>query len=91
MTVDQHKDLEKLMEDFCKRMTAYGCDSVQVLASVTDAKEATTQAKRRGLGNWYARKGMAQEFIDEDRTRTEEHIKENEFNDSEGSDDWKDA
>jgi len=91
MTDEQEKDLIKLMEQFCQRAETYGCDSVQVLVSVTDNKAGTTVAKRRGFGNWYARQGMAKEFIDEERTRTEEEVKLREYDarSNDDGDDWK--
>lgn len=39
-------------------------DAVQILATYTDGEG--TLGLTRGGGNWYARKGMVQEFIDRD-------------------------
>jgi hypothetical protein len=44
-------------------------DSVQILVSKTGL-EGTTSVKR-GLGNWYARQGMAHEFISDDKARSQ--------------------
>lgn len=40
-------------------------DVVQILVSWTD--DRTTYAKKAGSGNWYARRGMAEEFVDSSR------------------------
>lgn len=40
-------------------------DSVQILA--TWDEEGETRVMRPGFGNWYARQGMAQEFVEMDR------------------------
>jgi hypothetical protein len=39
-------------------------DAVQILGSWTDAGH--TLCSKKGVGNWYARQGMAHEFINED-------------------------
>lgn len=40
-------------------------DAVQILASNLEP-DGSTHGQKRGSGNWYARQGMAQEFIQED-------------------------
>lgn len=40
-------------------------DAVQILCTLNE--EATTKAFYRGAGNWYARQGMAHEFIEQDK------------------------
>lgn len=39
-------------------------DAVQILVSV--AEDGKTRCIKSGVGNWYARQGMAHEFINED-------------------------
>ena len=39
-------------------------DAVQILASWNE--DGTTKCSKRGVGNWYARQGMAHEFINDD-------------------------
>jgi len=46
-------------------------DSVQIMAS-RSAHEGTEDVMRGG-GNWYARQGMAHDFITRDKARTEAH------------------
>lgn len=70
--------LDDLVEDFCRRAELYGCDSVQVLLSRHSHKEGTEVIKI-GRGNWYARQGMAKEFIDADQARTGNHVRMEEF------------
>lgn len=45
---------------------------VQILASYTD--EAGTHFVRRGYGNWFARQGMAQEFIQAQNAEVMAHV-----------------
>lgn len=42
-------------------------DAVQILVSRSRPAGGGTEGIRRGCGNWYARQGMAQEFISIDR------------------------
>jgi hypothetical protein len=84
---DNIKMLDQLMVEFTKRALQYGCDAVQVLTTVYDEKTGDTQTRNCGNGNWYARKGMIQEFSDEDRARTASFIEHSEFQiDDEGFD-----
>ena len=52
--------VHQLMEHF---------DAVQILATVVS--ERGTELVAIGSGNWYARRGMAEEFINRDRAVTE--------------------
>lgn len=63
MTDDQRDSLDDLIAEFCRRAQTYGCDAVQVLLSVHDEKAQETHFRRYGRGNWYARQGMAQDFL----------------------------
>lgn len=46
-------------------------DSVQILASNTT--DIGTENVFLGTGNWFARQGMAHDFINKDRAQTEAH------------------
>lgn len=46
-------------------------DAVQILASYTD--EDGTHCVKRGAGNWYARQGMAQEFVNSEQAQLLAH------------------
>lgn len=46
-------------------------DSVQIM--VTRSDHTGTEDFMRGGGNWYARQGMAHDFITRDKARTEAH------------------
>ena len=76
---DQSEMIDQLMNEFCQRMMRYGCDSVQVMASVHKEKEGVTSSRTCGYGNWYARKGLVQEFIESDQARTASFIEHTEF------------
>lgn len=53
----------KLMEHF---------EAVQILVTYPDQQGGSCRLFR-GRGNWYARQGMAHEFIQADRAQTEAH------------------
>lgn len=81
MTDQNQALLDDLVADFCRRAQLYGCDAVQVLLSVHDNIKQTTNVLKQGRGNWYTRKGLAQEFIDEDLARTENNVRIKEYGD----------
>lgn len=53
----------KLLEDTAAKLGEH-FDAVQIMA--TKNEEGHTLCVKRGSGNWYARQGMAHEFINED-------------------------
>ena len=57
------------------------CSSVQILASVMNP-DGTTSGCFKGTGDWYARKGLAQEFLDRDQARSFCDVKQTEFPDT---------
>jgi hypothetical protein len=54
------EELGNHVEKIAKELAEH-FDAVQILASHTEAQG--TLCIKRGCGNWYARQGMAQEFI----------------------------
>lgn len=60
MSRDQFDDF---LRDQAARILEH-CDAVQIMASFNEDGE--THALYRGNGNWYARQGMAHEFINQD-------------------------
>lgn len=56
-------DAEKLLEQFAAKIGEH-FDCVQVLVSWTE--NGHTKGLKKGVGNWYARQGLAHEFINED-------------------------
>ena len=83
MTEDNQKMLFDLTEDFCRRAQLYGCDAIQVLMSV-HSDSVGTMNRSFGRGNWYARQGMAHEFITQEDARVCEFVKDDEFGDDDG-------
>ena len=81
MSDDPTKLLEELIQDFSRRAQLYGCDAVQVLVSMHSEPKEETFVYKFGRGNWYARQGMAREFLEEDEARTVELVKIREFGD----------
>jgi hypothetical protein len=60
-------ELEKLIEETAAKLGEH-FDAVQILVTFP-ADGGGTAMVSRGTGNWYARQGMAQEFIGRDRAR----------------------
>lgn len=57
------EELGKIVDDAAFKLGEH-FDAVQILASNSDSEG--TYGKMRGVGNFYARLGMAREFIDKD-------------------------
>ncbi len=78
---------QKLADEFVAKMGEH-FDVVQVMVSWRDER-GHTMCSKRGCGNWYARQGMAHEFINEDVAQeTARAISEIERPPDSG-DDWK--
>lgn len=60
-------DIEKMILEFLAKLGEH-CDSIQVMASWNE--DGATQCFKLGSGNWYARQGMAQDFIKFDTAQT---------------------
>lgn len=56
-------EAEKILEETAAKLGEY-FDHVQIMGTWNE--ESLTKASYRGLGNWYARQGMAHEFINHD-------------------------
>lgn len=67
MTTEEHKQLGEMVDDMAIKLGEH-FDAVQILASVCDHKG--TSSVSRGSGNWFARQGMAHEFIAQDMAET---------------------
>lgn len=57
------EEYEKIIEEFAVKLGEH-FDAVQILVSWTE--EGRTKCSKAGTGNWYARQGMAHEFINSD-------------------------
>jgi hypothetical protein len=57
------EDVEKLLEETAAKLGEH-FDAVQIFA--TWNTDGLTMVSKRGVGNWYARQGMAHEFITSD-------------------------
>jgi len=51
----------EMLDKHCNVLSEH-CDSVQILASWLNP-DGTTSSVSRGSGNWFARRGMASDFI----------------------------
>lgn len=60
------REAEKWLEAKTADLTEH-FDAVQILATYTD--QDGTHCVKRGSGNWYARQGMAHEFIGSDQAQ----------------------
>lgn len=59
-TPEELERLDKLVDEYAAKLGEH-FDAVQILGSV--ATEEGTRRLFKGSGNWYARQGMAHEFI----------------------------
>lgn len=62
--------IDKEVDQFLNKMMELGCVSVQILSTFDDPMEQLTFDKYYGRGNWYSRIGMAQDFLNRDRSET---------------------
>lgn len=60
------EELGKIVEDAASALGEH-YDAVQILASNSDGEGS--QCVKRGVGNFYARLGMAREMLDEDQAQ----------------------
>lgn len=58
-----HEELIALIEEAAAKLGEH-CNSVQILVTVSE--NGGTSGIKRGVGDWYARQGMAHEFINMD-------------------------
>lgn len=66
----KREEAERILEDAAARLGEH-FDAVQILASGNE--EGLTFCCKRGVGNWYARRGMAHEFINADQAQEIAH------------------
>lgn len=78
---------EQLLRECAERLGEH-FDAVQILVSWNE--EGLSKMRKMGAGNWYARQGMAHEFINADIAQENAHQIAEKLSppDSEG-DDWK--
>lgn len=83
MTSDRAKRLKDLCEQFSEALSEHA-DAVQIMVSWNE--DCQTHDIQHGNGNWYARQGMAHEFITRDQARSNAYEIGKEINDD--KDDW---
>lgn len=64
-----NEEVAKILEDAAAQLGEH-FEAVQILVSWRH-ENGKTSFGSRGLGNWYARQGMAREFIECDRAETQ--------------------
>ncbi len=64
-----HDDMLVELMDRCLRDLGEHFESVQILGSFV-SDDGNTRSVSRGVGNWYSRIGVAQEFLEMDQART---------------------
>jgi len=60
------------------RLQEAGADAVQIHVTWVD-ENGLTHTRHHGLGNWNARRGMAQQFIEEDSARNNCQVEYTEY------------
>ena len=73
MTSDEaHQEaVNQILDQFLPKLMEH-CDCVQVLVSFPSETGGTAH-NFQGRGNWFARQGMAQEFVNMDQAQTLAH------------------
>lgn len=61
------EEIDAICMPFMEKLGEH-CDSIQLLATWTE--EGNTHRYKFGTGNWYARRGLAMEFIEQDQAQT---------------------
>ena len=64
------EQVKKVVEAKLAELSEY-CDAVQIMATWSSPEDpSNTYSCSKGFGNWYARIGLANKFIEEDHART---------------------
>lgn len=80
------QEAEKMLEDVAAKIGEH-FDAVQILATWTEG--GTCLHAKRGAGNWYARMGMAHEFIETNKADDQAVLIAEKLNPPDEGDDWK--
>lgn len=70
MTNEESDFLEEKIKDAISTLAEH-FDTVQIFCSLTEADTKNTNSFQAGTGNWFARKGQIQEWVDYQRGRIE--------------------
>jgi hypothetical protein len=62
-----HAELDAMCEPFLEKLGEHA-DAIQILATWNE--EGLTHMYKIGAGNWYARQGIAREFVEENQAMT---------------------
>lgn len=81
-------EAERICEEFAAKLGEH-FDHVQIMATWTE--EGGTMGTYRGAGNWYARQGMAHEFINQDIAQDTAAAIARRINPPDDGEDWKQA
>lgn len=80
------EEAEKLLGETAAKLYEH-FDAVEIMVSWNS--EALTRCAKRGCGNWYARQGMAHEFINSDIAQDAARQIAEQINPPDEGDDWK--
>ncbi len=69
-TPDVLQEITCIVDQFTAKCMEMGCDSVQANITIRQAISGNTMRIDRGRGNWYARIGSCQEWLEADREKT---------------------
>ena len=70
MTPEEQR--QQVVEECIARLMEFG-EAAQIMLTWCDAETGGTYDIFQGRGNWYARTGMAHDFLNQDRARTNAH------------------
>lgn len=74
---DRRETIDNITSKYLAAMSEY-CDCVQIHLSFYDS-DGMTIGTHDGIGNIYARNGLAAEFLQNESARNHFHIKESEY------------
>lgn len=81
MDNEEQKKVQAIVSKAMRELHEAGVEAVQILASWGDGTGTRTVC--HGFGNWFARKGMAMEFLEKDRANITADATANALNDEE--------
>lgn len=82
------QDAQALICKIADELAEKGFDAVQIVASRIE-DDGGTRAFQGGAGNWYARRGLCEQFIERDQADTSARILGSALNPPDEGDSWK--
>jgi len=85
MTQSEREELERLVDEACSRLREH-VDSVRIFVTRDSDDGQETAGLSRGRGNFYAQRGLVEEWLEGQREGERERIRRRVDEDDEGDD-----